>query len=209
MMPLIDILSCTDPIDQFEPLSFHQRRYAKAYVTGLISSRNKTIEGIASLVLPSRGERSLNKFLSEYTWDESALNHDRLELLQKHGDNRWKKDGYIAIDDSLTEKTGEEIPAVGTFFAHAEGDYVCGQDLVYAFYTDEKTGYPLAFRLYEKDADTKIELAQAMVTELEAEIGVSAETFLFDSWYTAADLIESIEAYDKDWIGPVRSNRLI
>ena len=211
MMPLTDFLSCTDPIDQFESLSYHQRRHAKAYVTGLIASRNKTIEGIANHVLPSRGERALNNFLSEYDWDESRLNHERLELLQKHGDNRWKQDGYVVLDDSLTEKTGEDIPGVGTFFDHADGDYVWGQDLVYSFYTDEKTGYPLAFRLYEKgeETETKIELAQAIVGELEEEMGVSAETYLFDSWYTAADLVETIEAHGKDWIGPVRSNRLV
>jgi hypothetical protein len=97
--------------------------------------------------LSSRGERALNNFLSEYNWDESRLNHERLDLLQKHGDNRWTQDRFVILDDSLTEKTGEDIPGVGTFFDHAEGDYVWGQDLVYSFYTDEKTGYPLAFRL--------------------------------------------------------------
>lgn len=92
-MPLTDFLSCTDPIDHFDSLSYHQRRHAQAYVTGPIASRNKTIEGIANHVLPSRGERVMNNFLSEYNWDESALNHEPLELLQKHGDNRWNKDG--------------------------------------------------------------------------------------------------------------------
>lgn len=127
----------------------------------------------------------------------------------KHGDNRWKQDGYIVIDDSPTEKTGEEIPGIGRFYDHADGDYVWGQDLVYSFYTDDKTGYPLAFRLYEKDTETKIELAQQIVAELEAEIGVPAETYCFDSWYTAADLVASIESRGKDWIGPLKSDRLV
>ncbi|EMA48458.1 transposase ISHwa4, partial [Halococcus salifodinae DSM 8989] len=64
------------------------------------------------------------------------------------------------------------------------------QDLVYAFYTDDKTSYPLAFRQYEKaddedqdDEETKYDLAQEIVTELEEEVGVPADTYLFDSWF--------------------------
>ena len=35
MFPITDFLSCTDPLDEFESLSYHQTRYAKTYVTGL------------------------------------------------------------------------------------------------------------------------------------------------------------------------------
>jgi len=140
----------------------------------------------------------MNNCLSEFDWDESRLNHERLDLLQKHGDNRGNQDGFTVLDDLLTEKTGEDIPDVGTYFDHAEGDYVWGPDLGSSFYTNEKTGYPLDFRPYETDAETKIEFAEAIVRELEEEIGMPAETYLFDSWYTAADLIETIESYGKD-----------
>lgn len=51
------------------------------------------------------------------------------------------------IDDSFTEKTGEEIPDVGRFYDHAEGEFIWSQNLVY---TDDQTGYPLGFRLNEK-----------------------------------------------------------
>ena len=35
MLPITDFLSCTDPLDEFESLSYHQTRHAKTYVTGL------------------------------------------------------------------------------------------------------------------------------------------------------------------------------
>jgi hypothetical protein len=35
MFPITDFLSCTDPLDEFESLSYHQTRHAKTYVTGL------------------------------------------------------------------------------------------------------------------------------------------------------------------------------
>ncbi len=72
------------------------------------------------------------------------------------------------------------------------------------------------FRQYKKDTDddpaddhqTKYDLSREMVTQLEEEVGVPAETYLFDSGFAHdSDLIEHAESYDKDWVGPLRSNR--
>jgi len=218
MLPITDFLSCTDPLDEFESLSYHQTRHAKTYVTGLAAGSSKTVTGIAREVLPAGSDRALNKFLTEYDWDEDQLNHERLEELQKHGENRWSQDGYIVIDDSVFQRTGKELPGAGEFYDHTEGEPVWGQDLVYSFYTDYKTSYPLVFRQYEKADDedqnnedeTKYDLSREMVTELEEEVGVPADTYLFDSWFAHdSGLIKHVESYDKDWVGPLRSNRQV
>ena len=211
MLPITDLLSCTEPIDEFESLSPEQQHHAKTYTTGLVAASNKTVAGIAREVIPSQGKRAVNKFLTEYDWDEDQVNHERLEELQKHGETRWSQDGYIILDDSVNHKTGKELPGVGRFYDHAEGETVWGQNLVYAFYADEKTAYPLAFRLYDDDDDrTKYDLAREIITELEDEVGVPADTYLMDSWFTHdSNLIDHIESYDKDWIGPLRSNRQV
>jgi SRSO17 transposase len=183
MLPITDFLSCTDPLDEFDSLSYHQTRHAKTYVTGLAAARSRTVTGIAREVLPAGSDRTLNKFPTEYDWDEDQLNHERLEELQKHGETRWSQDGYIVIDDSVFQRTGKELPGAGKFYDHTEGEPVWGQDLVYSFYTDDKTSYPLVFRQYEKaddedqdDADeTKYDLSREMVTELEEEVGVPAD----------------------------------
>ncbi len=75
-----------DVFDEFESLSPAQRHHAKTYATGLVAGRNKTVAGISREVLPSQGKRALNKFLTEYDWDEQQFNHDRLDELQKHGE---------------------------------------------------------------------------------------------------------------------------
>jgi len=108
MLPITDFLSCTDPLGEFESLSYHQTRHAKTYVTGLAAARSKIVTGIAREVLPAGSDRALNKFLTEYDWDEDQLNHERLEGLQKHGENRWSQDGYIVIDDSVFQRTGKD-----------------------------------------------------------------------------------------------------
>jgi SRSO17 transposase len=211
MMPVTDFLSCTEPLDEFESLSYHQTHHAKTYATGLAAASSKTVNGIAREVLPAQSERALNKFLTEYGWDEDEVNHERLEELQTHGETRWSQDGYIIIDDSVNQKTGEELPGAGRFYDHAEGETVWGQNLVYAFYTDEKTAYPLAVRQYDDDDDdTKYDLARDIITELEEEVGVPADTDLFDAWFAHdSDLIEHVTSYDKDWAGPLRSNRQV
>jgi len=149
-MPITDFLSCTRVFDEFESLSPAQRHDAKTYTTGLVAASNKTVAGIAREVLPANSKRALNKFLTEYDWDEQEFNHERLEELQKHGETRWSKNGYIILDDTITEKAGDFVPGVGHFYDHAEGDTVWRQDLIYAFYADDKTAYPLTFRLYEQ-----------------------------------------------------------
>jgi hypothetical protein len=79
-----------------------------------------------------------------------------------------------------------------------------------------KIAYPLTLRLYEQqdnddqDHDTKYNLAREIATELKDEVGVPADTYLFDSWFTHdSGLPEYIESYGKDWIGPLRSNRKV
>ena len=63
---------------------------------------------------------------------------------------RWSRDGYIILDDTITEKVRDEVTGVGYFYDHTEGDTVWDQDTVYAFYTDHKIAYQLTFRLYEQ-----------------------------------------------------------
>ncbi|MFP9193996.1 transposase, partial [Natrialbaceae archaeon A-CW1-1] len=182
MLPVTSFLSCTEPIDQLECFSTRQKHHAKTYVTGLVAASNKTVQGISTHVLPAKSERALNKFLTEYDWDEDQLNRERLALLQQTNDTKWSSGGVVIIDDTFTHKTGEQIPNAGKFYDHTIRGYIWGQNLVYALYADEKTTYPLGFRLYEKDAQRRVELAIELVDEL-IEIGVPADTYLFDMSY--------------------------
>ena len=79
MMPITDFLSCTRAFDEFESLSPAQRQHAKTYATGIVAASNKTVAGIAREVLLAGDKRALNKFLTEYDWDEQKFNHERLE----------------------------------------------------------------------------------------------------------------------------------
>jgi len=112
MLPVTSFLSCTEPIDQLECFSTRQKHHAKTYVTGLVAASNKTVQGISNYDFPAKSERALNKFLTEYNWDEDRLNRERLALLQQTDDTKWSSDGVVIIDDTFTHKTGEKIPNV-------------------------------------------------------------------------------------------------
>lgn len=126
MLPITSFLSCTSPIDELECLSYHQKHHAKTYVTGLVAASNKTVDGIATYVLPAKSERALNKFLTEYDWDEDRLNRERLELLQTENETRWSSDGVVVINDTFTHKTGKQIPNAGKFYDHSTRGYIWG-----------------------------------------------------------------------------------
>jgi len=205
MLPITSFLSCTEPIDGFECFSTRQKYHAKTYVTGLVASSNKTVQGISTLVLPAKSERALNKFLTEYDWDEDHLNKERLELLQQADDTRWSSEGVVIIDDTFTHKTGVKIPHAGKFYDHVSHSYIWGQNLIYALYADEKTTYPLGFRLYEKDDKRRVELAIELVDEL-IEIGVPADTYLFDMLYCSEEFVTHLEGYGKEWVSAVKSD---
>ncbi|WP_049999326.1 IS701 family transposase [Halococcus sediminicola] len=205
MLPITSFLSCTEPIDQLECFSTRQKHHAKTYVTGLVAASNKTVQGISNHVLPAKSERALNKFLTEYDWDENQLNRERLELLQQANETRWTSEGVVIIDDTFTHKVGEHIPNAGKFYDYTVPGYIWGQNLIYALYADEKTTYPLGFRLYEKDAQRRVELAIELVDEL-SEIGVPADTYLFDTSYCSEEFVMCLETYGKEWVSAVKSN---
>ncbi|SDY31295.1 SRSO17 transposase [Halobellus clavatus] len=182
--------------------------HAKTYVTGLVAASNKTVQGISNIVLPAKSERALNKFLTEYDWDEDQLNKERLELLQQTDETRWGSEGVVIIDDTFTHKTGDNIPHAGKFYDHGIHSYIWGQNLIYALYADEKTTYPLGFRLYEKDDKRRVELAIDLVDEL-IEIGVPADTYLFDMLYCSEEFVTYLESYGKEWVSAVKSNAYV
>src|SRR5260370_40499839 len=74
------------------------------YVTGLISVSHPTIAQISSQIHEGKDQSSLNRFLTKTDWEPSALNEQRLALLQQQQKTAWKKEGVICIDDTFSEK---------------------------------------------------------------------------------------------------------
>lgn len=209
MIPVIDPLSWVTNFTNSLQLSYHQSKHMARYVTGLIASRSKTIDSMNSLFTDNLSSRAMNRFLTESDWD---INKKRVMLLQKHNETRWSGNGIAIFDDTLLQKSGKHIPRVYKFYDHSENRFVDGQCMVTLHYADRKTNYALDYRLYarkgEPDFKTKIEIAIDLANEA-VNMGMPANTFVFDSWYTCKDMTGFVESIGRSYIGACKSNLLV
>src|SRR5512135_455367 len=71
----------------------------KRYVSGLLISENKTVDGINRLVVvESRNQSSLNRLLTESPFRLEALNQARLEVLNALPVTQLKPYGVLSVD---------------------------------------------------------------------------------------------------------------
>jgi hypothetical protein len=104
MLPLVDI---PDIVQHYAPFfasvfSLQAFQQFQRYLSGLILSENKTVEGIHRLfVLDTRHQSSLNRLLPESPFDIEALHQTRLTLLQSLPGTQMKPKGVLSVDDTL------------------------------------------------------------------------------------------------------------
>jgi hypothetical protein len=123
------------------------------YISGLIVSENKTVEGINRLfVHESRSQSSLNRLLTASPFSLEALNQARLAVLESVPGTQLKRNGVLSVDDTLLIHTGEHFEHIANLRDPLTGHYVSAHDLVNLHYSDDETDYPLRFQLW-KPAD--------------------------------------------------------
>ena len=123
------------------------------YISGLVVSENKTVEGINRLfVHESRNQSSLNRWLTESPFNHEALNQARLRLLESLPGTRMKSQGVLSVDDTLLKHYGQHFEQIAYLFDHVEQTYVWAHNLVTVHYSDDLTDYPVLYQLW-KPAD--------------------------------------------------------
>ena len=113
MFSLTSFLFCTAPIDELNCFSTRETPHEDLRHRSCCGQQQNR-RGHRDIGASSKGERALNKFLTEHKWNEDQLNKERLELLQQ-------------ADDTFTHKTGDYIPNAGRFYDHAIHSYIWGQ----------------------------------------------------------------------------------
>jgi DDE superfamily endonuclease len=151
----------------FSPEAFVQ---FQRYVSGLIVSENKTVDGINRIfVIDVRHQSSLNRLLTESPFSIDTLNQARLKLLSSLAGTQMKPNGVLSIDDTLLTHYGKHFEKIAYLYDSTQGCYVWAHNLVNLHYSDDQTDYPVGFRLWEP----------AEIDELEAGLkaaGVSIRT---------------------------------
>jgi hypothetical protein len=121
----------------------------KRYISGLIVSENKTIDGINRLfVVESRNQSSLNRLLTESPFSLETLNQARLDLLASLPGTQMKPKGVLSVDDTLLMHYGQDFEQIAKLWDHVSGSYVWAHDLVTIHYSDDETDYPVLFQLW-------------------------------------------------------------
>jgi hypothetical protein len=128
------------------------------YISGLIVSENKTVEGINRLfVVESRNQSSLNRWLTKSPFRVEDLNQARLDVLESLPGTRMKPRGVLSADDTLLTHYGQAFEQIAKLFDHVSGTYVWAHDLVTLHYSDDETDYPMLFQLWRPVELEKLE----------------------------------------------------
>lgn len=128
------------------------------YISGLIVSDNKTVDGINRLVVhESRNQSSLNRLLTTGTYAEKVLNQQRLAMLASLPGTAMKPKGVLSIDDTLLSHYGEHFEKITKLWDPVERRYVWAHKLVTLHYSDDQTDYPLLFQMWEPADLARIE----------------------------------------------------
>ena len=128
------------------------------YISGLLVSENKTVDGINRLfVIESRNQSSLNRLLTASPFSLEALNQARLSLLNSVPGTRLKPKGVLSVDDTLLTHYGQDFEQIAKLYDPVTQSYVWAHDLVTLHYSDDATDYPLRFQLWQPVDMAKLE----------------------------------------------------
>lgn len=152
MLPLVEIPEIVRHYAPFFASVFSPDAFVQfqRYVSGLIVSENKTVDGINRLfVFDVRNQSSLNRLLTASPFSPEALNEARLALLASLAATQLKPKGVLSLDDTLLTHYGRHFEKIAYLYDSTQGCYVWAHTLVNLHYSDDLTDYPVAFRVWE------------------------------------------------------------
>jgi hypothetical protein len=152
MFPLVEFPELVQHYAPFFSQVFSAEAFIEfeRYISGLIVSENKTVDGINRLfVVESRNQSSLNRLLTESPYSLESLNQARLDLLASLPGTQMKPKGVFSVDDTLLMHYGQDFEQIAKLFDHVSNTYVWAHNLVTIHYSDDETDYPVVFQLWE------------------------------------------------------------
>lgn len=149
------------------------------YISGLIVSENKTVDGINRLfVTESRHQSSLNRLLTESPFSLTDLDTARLNLLHSLPGTQLKRTGVLGVDDTLLVHYGEHFDQIAKLMDPTTGNYVWAHNLVNVHYSDDDTDYPAQFQLWKP---TNVESLEQGLRAAGLELKASKEVLKTDA----------------------------
>ncbi len=132
----------------------NQREEFRRYLEGLLlpTERHKTLTGLVNTE-PLVGAQlpraqKLQWFLSESTWEERAVQAERLKLLREDPTTAPTADGVLVIDETGDRKDGHKTAHVGRQYLANLGKIDNGVVSVTSLWADEGVYYPVDVEPY-------------------------------------------------------------
>ncbi|MCG2718201.1 MAG: transposase, partial [Nanoarchaeota archaeon] len=121
-------------------------------VTGLVLSERKNIQEISS-VFGVRDQSSLNRFVTQSSWDFEEVDRRRLRFAVKHFGSR--KEGFIVLDDTVTKKFGKKMEKANYHRSGVTKRKEWGHCFVDTLYVepDSDVMYPVKISSYLRNVD--------------------------------------------------------
>jgi len=159
--PIVNIPQIVEHYAHFYEPVFSEEAFIqfKRYISGLLLSENKSIDGINRLFVgEKRNQSSLNRLLTKYSWARAALNEARLEMLDSVPRTKIKRTtGVLGLDDTLLIHYGQKFENIALLWDHVSKRYVWAHNLVSLHYSDEQTDYPVDYQLWQPADLEKLE----------------------------------------------------
>src|SRR5712692_4892416 len=156
MIPIVEYPSVvTSCLPAFESVfTKPQAKNFARYVTGLMISPNRTVSAMNDLFYAHNDQSALNNFITDSTWSDDEFDRARYRVILdglKRRSNDCEGDGILAMDDTLSHKTGKHMEYVGYYFDHAEGKQTLAHDVLTTHLIKGRLSIPLDFRIYVKE----------------------------------------------------------
>jgi SRSO17 transposase len=180
-------------------------RHATNYISGLVACAKKTVKKIAKECPDENHSSALNRILTEAKFEKELFEKRYLKKIRYLFKNL---DIYLLLDDTLVERNGKFVEETQMHFDHSTGQYVKGHQFFTAILYTPFLQLPLFPELYSKNSDSKIAMANELITKL-TNAKIKIHTILFDSWYSDKNLIKRCLNAKIRVICAIKSNRNI
>jgi len=174
------------------------------------------VKSINELSVERKDQSSMNRFFTESRWDVGRVVSEGRTLVMSENETSQQLLEYKILDDIVCRKYGPGAEMVCYNHSSTMGT-VLSHDYVTSLYVSGDVSVPDGLKLYgsekrcsEKRVElkTKIQLACEMIDE-HVPRAKTRTIWLWDSWYTVYDTVARCRAHGYDWIGEIKSNRVV
>lgn len=223
MIPIVEYPSVvTSYLPAFEGVFTRpQTKNFARYTTGLMISPNHTVSAMNDLFYAHNDQSALNNFITDSTWSDDQLDDARYRVILDGLRRRAKDcegDGILAMDDTLSHKTGKHMEYVGYYFDHAEGRQTLAHDILTTHLVKGRLSIPLDAWVYLKEEQlpeekkSEFKDKNQVARELIGKAHSAGVPFLYvvgDSWFFCRETAELAQSLGKTWIFQSKSDRVV